>query len=220
MGHVALYMTDEILALSIPPLAPGKFFPLPELPAGAPPSPAVLVLLAGLIAGTVLAGLGDKPLRPRRPHQDEKGNDFPDNKKVLKVFDAVEVVEDVLIRESDPLLSQLLLRSFINVIKEAQHAAHDWQNPVELATASKEAREAIFGPVADELEKRIRQKALQQTNDRFSGVWLERTVKRVGRPGGGPKGSTLWTQSAGGGHNKPSRLRKGILHSESGTQDV
>src|SRR5438045_7422660 len=119
-------MATDFLALSLPPYAPGKLFPIPALPEETPPNAAAVVLLAGLVVGTVLAGLGQEPPKARKPHFDDKGKKRPDNTKVLKVFDAVEVVEKVLItdKETETALTAVIVRSFTKIYSIGDTAWH------------------------------------------------------------------------------------------------
>jgi hypothetical protein len=202
-SNTSVVNSNTILALSIPPIAPGKVFPIPNLPS-APGSPAAeLVLLAGLVAGMVLAGIGDEPPRARKPHKDENDKDFPDNSQVLKVFDAVEVVEDVLIRDpaTAGLLGTLIVRAIISIFKVGHGVWHDVDV---LMAESQKLREEVWGPLADALDKKLRAKALQQSNDRRTGIWLE----------GGARESPEFTfkQQFGFGHNRNFRVRLGVMH--------
>src|SRR5712691_2276364 len=156
-------MAEQILALSVPPLAPGKVFPIPEFPPEVPLEPAALVLLAGLVVGTILATTGGEPPRPRAPHKDKEGKDLPDNTEVLKLFDGVEVVENVLIRDKATAadLGTLLLRAVISMFKVGHGVWHDFDV---LMAESQQLREEVWGPLADVLEERLREATLQQQN--------------------------------------------------------
>src|SRR6266403_3518644 len=84
-----LMLTPTVSALVAPPPIEIPEWP-PELL-----SPAGAILLLGIGTGLVLADI--KPgSPPRRPHQDEKGRELPDNKRVVKVKDAVDAVEETL----------------------------------------------------------------------------------------------------------------------------
>jgi hypothetical protein len=163
----------------------------------------VLVLLAGLVAGTVLAGF-EKPHGPRKPHKTPDGRDIPDNTKVVKVFDAVEAVEEVLFTPG-PVFGGMLLRAFTQILKSFFDIKHGhWEPMNELEKQADEIQEAIFGKVADAIEAKIREKALQQSNDRRTGIWLE---------GGAREGPAFtFKQTFGFGHNRNFRVRLGEMH--------
>jgi hypothetical protein len=194
----------QLLALQLPQLPPGKIFPIPDLPPGM--SPAALVLMAGLITGAVLAGLGDETPRARKPHKDEAGRDLPDNTKVLKVFDAVEVIESVLIHDKDTqaLLAKLILKALIAIFKVGHGV---WHNAADAIVESQEVREEVWGELATKIENRLREKVLQQSNARFRGVWVEGGLKKTQTPE-----RTIYSQEVWRGDLKPFTIRQGKLH--------
>lgn len=210
-GLSLIPVTSAFAPAAPPPLS------LPDLPPELL-SPEALVVMLGLGAGAIL--IGTQPAPPaRKPHKDAQDRDLPDNKQVLKVFDAVEIVEQAFFTPS-PVFGNLLIRAIGQIAKGFFDIHHGhWAQFSDLEKQSDEIQRAIFGPLADEIEKKFREAALQQRNDRNSGVWLERTVKRV-KVGGAGRGKTVWEQSVGSGFDKPARRRVGKLHAESGHQDV
>ena len=195
---------SQLFALQLPRLPPGKIFPIPDVPAGA--SPATLVLLAGLVAGAILAGLGDESKRPRKPHQDKQGKKLPDNIKVLKVFDAVDVIETALITDPNTqnLLTRVILKSFTKIFTVG-HAT--WHDIAEMQSDIAEVRREVWEELADYLQSKIREAALQQANARFRGSWVEGGLKKsqVGT-------RTIYSQEGFRGDLRPFTIRQGKLH--------
>src|SRR5439155_21623740 len=120
---------------------------------------AGVALLAGLIAGTILAGLGEEKPRARKPHQDEKGNDLKDNTKVLKLSTAIDVVEEVLIKDpgTRTALSAVIVRAFTKIFTTGHQA---WHSVDELIADIDLIRQEVWGPLADLIQKRLREAVL------------------------------------------------------------
>src|SRR6266446_1356644 len=107
-GLSLIPVTSAFAPAAPPPLS------LPDLPPELL-SPEALVVLLGLGAGAVL--IGTQPAPPaRKPHKDSKDRDLPDNKQVLKVYDAVEIVENTLFT-TGPVFGNMLLRAIGQIAK-------------------------------------------------------------------------------------------------------
>lgn len=144
--------------------------PLPQLPPGipiAPLSPAALVLLIALVIALILISFAEPP-RPRKPHVDQDGKSFGDNKFVLKVYDGVEEIENALIREENPILAKMIFKAVVTFMKIAVRGIQEGpgESAEEIANESVEFRQEIFGELATDLQNRLRAVVLPQWNAR------------------------------------------------------